>query len=803
MAERYVCIHGHFYQPPRENPWLEAVEVQESAYPDHDWNHRITRECYAANGQARILDGEGRITSLANNYERISFNFGPTLLAWMQEFAPESYRAVLEADRATAARFGHGSALAQGYNHAILPLCNDRDRRTQILWGVRDFEARFGRQPDGLWLPEAAVNTATLETLAEFNIRFAVLAPGQAHRIRPIGGDAWNDPGTGIDPSRAYLCRLPSGREITLFFYDGPVSQGVAFEGLLNSGERFAERLLTAFDDARPHAQLAHIATDGESYGHHHRFGEMALAAALDRIEARPEVSLTNYAAFLERHPPEMEVQIHENSSWSCAHGVERWKSDCGCNSGRKDFHQRWRGPLRAALDWLRDSLTPEFERSAGELLNDPWAARDDYIQVVLDRSAPTIERFLKSHAKRDLTPDERVQVLRLMEIQRHAMLMYTSCGWFFDDIAGIETVQCIQYAGRAVQLAREALNVDLDGSFLERLAEAPGNDRSRPDGRAVYEQCVRPAVVDLLRVGAHFAISSLFGSYQNQSRVYSFEVQREDEARRSAGRARLLVGKARLDSRVTLEQKPITYAVLHLGDHVLNCGVRAFRDDASYEALIAAATEAFDRADFADVIRVMDAEFEGAQYSIASLFRDEQQAVIRRILETPLAQIDAAYAQIYEQHAALARFLKSLDLPIPRRIQMVGTVVLTQSIRRLFEEPSPDFDRIRELVTEARQEGIALDAPTIEHAAREALWTAGRHLKAGGDGCEDLERLLALVRVIRVLPFQVDTWPAQESLFAALPVRTEKQQKAAEDAEAGRWLERFDELAREVKVSV
>ncbi|HEY2321618.1 MAG TPA: glycoside hydrolase, partial [Thermoanaerobaculia bacterium] len=319
---RFIAVHGHFYQPPRENPWLEAVETQDTAHPYHDWNERITFECYAPNASARILDDSDRILRIVNNYATMSFNFGPTLLSWLEVHAPETYAAIIDADRASRARFsGHGSAIAQAYNHIIMPLANARDRRTQVQWGIRDFEHRFGRKPEGMWLPETAVDTDTLEVLAAAGIRFTILEPGQAREA-------------GIDPTMAYRCNLPSGRSIAIFFYDGPISRAVAFENLLARGEFLANRLAGAFDPSRTHDQLVNIATDGETYGHHHRYGDMALAYALHYIEERELATLTNYGEYLEKHPPVHEVEIRENTAWSCAHGVERWRSDCGCSTG-------------------------------------------------------------------------------------------------------------------------------------------------------------------------------------------------------------------------------------------------------------------------------------------------------------------------------------------------------------------------------------------------------------------------------------------------------------------------------------
>jgi alpha-amylase/alpha-mannosidase (GH57 family) len=456
---RYICIHGHFYQPPRENPWLEEIELQDSAYPYHDWNERITSECYAPNTASRILDSDNRIIDIVNNYARMSFDIGPTLLSWIKLHHPDVYRAIIEADQLSQERFsGHGSAIAQAYNHIIMPLANSRDKRTQVLWGIRDFEYRFKRKPEGMWLPETAVNLETLDILAEYGIGFTILAPRQAQRVREIGNEEWRDVnGDGINSGMPYLCRLPSGKTINLFFYDGQVAQDIAFGGLLDDGKNFAERLTGVFSD-REEPQLVHIATDGESYGHHHRYGDMALACALHYIESGNLADLTNYAEYLEKYPPTHEVEIRENSSWSCAHGVERWRRDCGCNTqANPGWNQGWRAPLREAMDWLRDNLIPIYEGEMASYVQDPWQARDDYIKVILNRSArnevildgsvQSVEAFHSRHVIRELSEEEKVKVLKLLEMQRCAMLMYTSCGWFFDEISGIETVQVMRYA--------------------------------------------------------------------------------------------------------------------------------------------------------------------------------------------------------------------------------------------------------------------------------------------------------------------------------------------------------------------
>src|SRR5262245_44724829 len=593
-TSRFICIHGHFYQPPRENPWLEAIESQDSAYPYHDWNERITAECYAANARARILDGENRIVAMVNNYASLSFNFGPTLLSWLEAKRPDVYAAIRDADRASAARFsGHGSAIAQPFNHAILPLADARDKTTQVAWGVRDFERRFGRKPEGMWLPETAVDTASLEALAAAGIRFTILWPHQASHVRPVrgdGGDWVAVPAEGIDPTRPYRVNLPSGREIAVFFYDGPVSRAVAFDPvLLSRGDHFAERLIGAFDEARGRPEIVHVASDGETYGHHHRHGDMALAYALHTLEQAGQARLTNYGEFLEKHPPTQEVRIVESTSWSCAHGVERWRSDCGCQTNaHPGWTQAWRAPLREGLDALRDALAPLFESGARELLADPWVARDDYVDVILDRSPETLGRFFARHGPRAPKDGDRIRALKLLEMQRHVQLMYTSCGWFFDDIGGIEARQILQYAGRALELAHDLFpGIDLETPFLETLARAKSNVPETGDGRRIYEDSVRPARVSLSRVAAHYGVYSLFTEYPESAPVYGYRVDREDSRRSTSGRARIALGQVRVTSTVTEESDRVVYGVLHLGDHNLSGGVVPFAGEDAYAELV------------------------------------------------------------------------------------------------------------------------------------------------------------------------------------------------------------------------
>jgi alpha-amylase/alpha-mannosidase (GH57 family) len=800
--ERYICIHGHFYQPPRDNPWLEAIELQDSAYPYHDWNERITAECYAPNGASRILDGDGRIVKIPNNYAKISFNVGPTLLAWLEENEPEVYQTILEADRQSRRRFsGHGSALAQAYNHMILPLSNPRDKYTQVWWGIKDFEKRFGRRPEGMWLPETAVNVETLEILAELGIKFTILAPHQARRVKEIGHSSWMDVGRGsIDPTRAYLHRLPSGRQINLFFYDGPISQAVAFDDILTRGEDFARRLAGAFspDGGRP--QLVHIATDGETYGHHRHHGDMALAYALAYIETHKLARLTNYGEYLEKRPPAWEVEIVANTSWSCAHGVDRWWRDCGCHSGgHPGWNQAWRTPLRNALDWLRGTLAPLYEERAGAYLKDPWEARNAYIEVILDRSRENVERFLSQQAIRELRHDEKVTVLRALEMQRHAMLMYTSCGWFFDELSGLETVQVIQYAGRAVQLAQEISGKRMEGQFLTRLKQAKSNLPQHRDGRQIYEKFVKPARVDLLKFGTHYAVSSLFEDYSEKTKIYCYLADRLDYRTMEAGRARLAVGRVRVTSEITQQSSQISFGVLHFGDHNLSCGVRKFKGKETYAAMVREVLEIFAKADFPETILTLNRHFRSSTYSLQSLFRDEQRKVLGPILEIPMAEYEAHFRQLYAYQAPLMRFLKNLGVPLPKLFHTAAEFVINLDLLKALKDEELDLSLIYSLLEAYRLWEIELDVRGLGFAFQKNLEKWAARYRDQPDNLAYLQIFENMADLLPQLPWETNIWKVQNYFYELLREVYPGFRKRAksEDAGARLWVEHFTALGK------
>ncbi len=804
---RFVCIHGHFYQPPRENPWLEAIELQDSAYPYHDWNQRITAECYAPNAASRILDGHGRILRIVNNYSSISFNFGPTLLDWMQQHAPDVYGAVIEADAASRERFsGHGSAIAQPYNHMIMPLASAADRRTQVVWGLYDFRRHFGRDPEGMWLPEAAVDLATLETLADAGVTFTILAPHQAARVRPIEGGEWHDVNERtLDTARPYVQTLPSGKSIVIFFYDSTTSRAVAFEGLLKNGETFAQRLLSIFRHG-DETQLANIATDGETYGHHHRHGDMALSYALYHIESTGVAKLTNFAEYLQLHRPAHEVDIKELTSWSCAHGVERWRSNCGCRTGgRGDSQQLWRRPLRAALDWLHDQIREPYAARAGMLFYDPWAARDDYVRVILDRSAENVDAFLSRHARHELTVEEQVLALKLLEMQRHAMLMFTSCGWFFHDLAGIETVQVLRYAGRALQLAREALGRDLEELFLQLLEEAESNDPGQGNGRAIYDRYVRPAAVDLEKVGAHYAVSSLYEPIEPVTHVYSYLVTSEAREKFMSGDAQLIIGRAAVTSEITREFAVTTYAVLYFGDHHVHGGIRTFASASEYNRLLTELRTAFLDRDFPAVIRGLDSHFNRNTFSFKSLFSDTQRRILDRILESTLTEAETAYRDLYRHHAPLMRFMSDLGLPLPEAFKTTAEYVLNTDLKRTLTRDKLDIERVRELLNEVQSAKVALDKKGLSYAFEQTLAHLAHDLAAHSDDGHRLGVLESIATIARSMPFDVDVWQVQNIYFSLLERQYPLQaaRAAQGDEKALQWTQTFERLGGQLAVYV
>ena len=803
-SKRFICIHGHFYQPPRENPWLETVETQDSAAPYHDWNERICAECYATNGAARIVNVQNKIMRIVNNYARISFNFGPTLLSWLKDNAQRTYRMIQDGERRSRRSFkGHSSAMAQVYNHIIMPLASERDRLTQIRWGIADYEKHYGARPEGMWLAETAADSRSLELMAQEGIRFTLLAPHQCKRIRPLkdvgdAQEAWVDtPGAGVDTTHPYLVRFASGASIAVFFYNGAASRAIAFEGLLNSGENFAGRLKAGFKEGNQ-PQLVHVVTDGESYGHHHKHGEMALAYALRLLEADKTVKLANYGMFLDQFPPEYEAEIVEDTSWSCAHGVERWRSNCGCNGG-KPFNQLWRAPLREALDQLRDSIVPLTEALGETLFKDVWAARDGYIDVVLERSPETLDRFLRTHGVAELSDDDRVRALELMEMQRHAQLMYTSCGWFFDDISGIETVQIIAYAARVLQLARCLFGAKAEGlepAFLARMADAKSNLPDAGDGALIYRACVVGMELGLEKVAAHYAISSVFSSFGQETQLFCYNVRRISYDIYNSGRGRLALGRAHIASAITGEHQTFSFSVLHFGDQNITAAVKVYReaDAAEFEEFAKKAAELVQKASFPEVIRLLDREYGKVDYSLTSLFTDEQRRIVQLILNSTLWDIENTLTTIYEDHASLLHYLSQAGLPKPPALTLAAGFAVNAGLRRALETDQVDQAQVRSYLAMAKQDMVQLETATLSYIADQRMKRAMVELQMSSGSLEMVERALAMARTLVELPFELNLWQAQNIWYEVLRSSKSNQNAlTAEDLE--KWEKKFNDL--------
>ena len=822
--EKCLVIHGHFYQPPRENAWTESIQRQESAGPYHDWNERINAECYRTNAFARILDQTNRIVNIVNNYEYMSFNFGPTLLSWLEVHHPLTYRRIIEADQASRARCGgHGNAIAQAYNHPILPLCNARDKITQVRWGIADFRYRFNREPEAMWLPETAVNDATLRVLIDHGLKFIILSPHQAKRIRrfkiaevkndnsantvsTLQTGEWNGMENGeINTRQAYRWfdkdtegqpRLD--RYIDLFFYDGGIARSVGFEHLLRDAKNFAQRLdhyIGHNGDGRP--ELVSIATDGETYGHHERHSEMGLAYML-HVEARERnIRVTNYAEFLAENPPAWEVEIKEGpggegTAWSCAHGLGRWHRNCGCRGdGPPEWDQEWRGPLRQALDNLRDELAAMTQEKGEPLLKDVWAARNDYIEVILRRTPASFAAFLDQHQKRPLSDQERLQVIHLMEMQRQTQLMYTSCAWFFTEISGLETVQVIQYAARAVHLAEYVSGgYSPEPKFLADLKKARSNHADYKTGEGVYKKLVKPAVVSFLRLVNTHAIRTLFAGAPAQEKLYHYTLHRTDLVEKKLEDTTLMIGRAEITSGITTEKRAYVFALVNSGGGE---GVKSFvrRDDGSWN--YAETREAL-LADFlhleTEILDEIIKRWGGETFDMRDMLAEERQQVINILLGGRLSEVGAFYSQLYEQHRSLMQALRGLGAALPVELSVPARYTLSQQLREEVEKLRPDlslgttstkvgvtdpeaYKQCLEVARTAQRLGLQLESQRATQLFQEMIETRLQHLFNDGNGkiCKEIS---TLVDIADRLKLQLDEASIQNYLFAILHQRVD-----------------------------
>ena len=799
--KKFVCIHGHFYQPPRENAWLGVIEYQESAAPFHNWNERINFECYAPNSAARLLNDRQEIKGIVSNYTYMSFNIGPTLLGWMEKHDPHAYNAILDADKQSLKYFnGHGSAIAQVYNHIIMPLANKRDKETQIIWGIHDFESRFQRKPEGMWLAETAVDTETLEILAENDIKYTILAPRQGKAFRKLKDENWTECAhDNIDPRNAYQCLLPSGKSIVLFFYDGGIAQSVAFNGLLNDGNLFAKKMASVFDQ-NDTPQLSHIATDGESYGHHHQFGEMALAACFDSLMNNEKICLTNYGQFLAENPPLYEAQIHENSSWSCVHGVERWRADCGCHTGGKpSWNQKWRKPLREILDDLRDQLIPVYENQTLTLLKDPWAARNDYIQVILHRKSATISSFFEKHSLKPLLPEERIKLLRLLEMQRHALLMFTSCGWFFDEISGLETDQILQYAHRAMHYAEQVTSHKFRDEFLLTLTKIPSNVYD--NGSISYHKNVIPAAVSLERVGMHYAASSLFEDYPEELSLFSYKMKSLNFNRWKSGTHSIAAGRTMIISQTTYTEKEFAFAVIYLGQYNLFGQISLDMPADKFEKMTAKIDAAIKGTDLGRVIGIMQDYCGGERFSFWHLFRDEKRKIISQINQKSLKSVEYTFRGMYQETYPLMLGLKEIDMPIPSPFKDTAAYIYNLEFKNLLLAKEMDLVKLKSVLQIMKEWDFELvEKPEIIHLANNKIYSCLVTLSQADKKVEALcSDLITFLTTLLSMPLALNLWRSQNYIFSEYGARAFKQKLA----DGSLSMEKFQQLTHNMGIAI
>jgi alpha-amylase/alpha-mannosidase (GH57 family) len=778
---RALIVHGHFYQPPRENPWSGAIDPEPTALPFPNWNERIYAECYRRNAFARVLDEFGRIEAIVNNYRLMSFNFGPTLFSWLEERHPRTYAAILNADRESAdARSGHGNAIGQGYNHAILPLCNERDLRTQIHWGIEDFKHRFSREPKALWLPETAVNTAVMDALMDAGLKFVILSPTQAERVKPPGEAEWYDVADGsIDTGRAYLYLRSSDPDdsMAVFFYDDALARAVAFEGALTSSSGLIDR----FERAIQGKAMISVATDGETYGHHHRFGEMGLAHALTVDAERRGFRLTNFAQYLEEHPPEWEVELKpgpggEGTSWSCAHGVGRWVRDCGCSThGQEGWNQEWRGPLRAALDLLRDHSAARFEERAGELFDDPWSVRDAYIESILNRHKGA-EVFLRRFSKRPLRRREMIRARTLLEMQHHAMLMYTSCGWFFADISGLESTQVLKYAGRVLDFMDELeLKSPRDG-FLEVLAEAKSNIPQFGNGADVFRKFVEPARVSPRGLTAHLALSDLMMEGDEAGETAGYKFRKSLVRKEQHGRLTVATGRTILETIATGRVSDSAFAAIHFGGVDFYCLVKDFPGPRRFEKSAEILWEHFRTASLPVILRVCQKEFGHDEYSLDHILPEGRRRISEAVFGDLVRRISSQYTELYEENQRVIEMLHLAGFELPPELKSAAEYTLGRRFEEeiLAQDRSLDpeaYERAAEIAEEVSRRGYKIDRTSANGIFGEMITEAVR-LAISDNTKESLDSALTLVALAKRLGLDPEVDRAQEAIFEALKTR-------------------------------
>lgn len=810
--DRYLCIHGHFYQPQRANPWLETIEMQGDAYPWHDWNEKINAECYMVNGSAHLLDSQNKLIKIFNNYSKISFNFGPTLLSWIKMHDRKTYASIINADIAGRSVFsGHGNAIAQIYNHVIMPLASKQDKIIEVAWAISDFEANFGRKPEGIWLSETAVDTETLEILADFGIKFTILSPNQAKQTRKIAKNpestSWFDVSDGsINTRMPYICRLPKDSSISIFFYDDSLSNKVSFGELLKNGETFAKNITGLPISKQELPEIIIIASDGETYGHHHQFGEMALSYCLDYIESKKLAKITVFGEYLQKYPPLYEVRIIENSSWSCDHGIHRWKQDCGCSSGSEqhpDWKQKWRAPLRGAIDWLARTNSSiyigEVQKYLKPYIDSSDEAVKSFISIMDNRTGKSAEKFFSLFLKNPLEKPGRITFLKLLEAYRQCLLMQSSDGWFFDDISRIESIQILRHACRTMEILKDVTGRDLEPEFLKILKIAKSNLPEYGDGKSIYLLYVKKASSDFIKISARLALEILVSGEKEISdvcNIYSFEASEITYERIHMHDCTFIIGSAAVISKLTLESKNVIFAAYrYKNKNILNsANMSAFAktstDDNTLEIpsismqlrkFLESANKqnnADDFMDYANTGRDLSAikdylakRFAGKLFTISDFIKDEQIDIVEKMMASHNSSIYPQMANILNEYKETLNDFKEkkmlnyfMDGIFPNIYEFFGEYMLYNIIKK----PGLSQKDIFEMNWISEKIGIVnlINLESLGIISTKKLNETIESFSVEPENMESLKNLADFFDIIVKLKIPLNIWKSQNMIF-------------------------------------
>ena len=733
MKNKYVIIHGHFYQPPRENPWTGEIERQDSAHPFNDWNERIAAECYTPNTASRVLNEKSLINDIINNYEYFSFNFGATLLQWLEKHAKDTYHKIIEADQRSVKKHnGHGNALAQVYNHVIMPLANDDDKRTQIEWGIKDFEHRFGRKAEGIWLAETAINQRTVEILMEYNIKFIILSPHQADKIRAFNSSSWIDVSSGLIDTRVpYRIFQKDGKGknnpdqyLDVFFYNAGLSSAVGFEHLLRDSVRFADSIQAAFDAWSSQPQAVFIATDGESYGHHEKNADMCFSSFVSREIHHRDFEITNLGHYLEMNPPQFEVILKsgpngEGTAWSCAHGVGRWSRDCGCSDGGLfGWNQKWRTPFREAMNYLRDECNKVYQDFLGPYCKDLKRMRNDYITVMLNPQQR--DAFLKKHIKYRKKLDDPSMVFKLLDAQHFCQLIFTSCAWFFADISRLEPVQNLKYAARAIEILKTFTSREIGSNFIAILQKANSNVHEVPTGKDVYEKYVMPSVCHPEMIIGNFAIESFIYQEVKERKIFFYTIDPVLHEKKEDDSTPVFKGMVKLTNDITGYVDSFIYYLFVPSYREIRCYI--LNSDESIEFNISPVDTLEDT-----ISSLAHHHF----YTIKDLIGYNREHLIQLAMKEEMQRLKRTFNEIYRKNIDLLETLKQYDLDLPNVLKEICSYALTHTIHKDIKRLNKkhynkrsysDYTVIKDLFLYAQHLGLKINPTMLEEDINQVI---------------------------------------------------------------------------------